>query len=93
MRYIETETLDINCHFNRAGCIGVQSSLILHQSDYWNAQGLHLRNEQLFETLELREQARSHFWNWYTTAACSTKDTTVVGGEKKERQHQAASID
>jgi len=51
---------------------------------------LHLQNEQLLETLELRGASTKPLSDWYTTATCSTKDTTVVGGEKKgniRREH------
>jgi len=73
----ETETLDMNCHFNGGGLYrGAKLSLILHQS----AQGLHL---QLLETLELREQAGSQpLWNWYTPVAPKTQWWLV---EKREK--------
>jgi len=31
-------------------------------------------------------------WNWYTTATCSTKDTTVVGGEKRKAAPNQTSL-
>jgi len=50
-----------------------------------NAQGLHLQNEQLLGNTRATGVSTKPLWNWYITATCSTKDTTVVGGEKKKK--------
>jgi len=58
-----------------------------------NAQGLYLQNEQLLEKIELREQARSHFGIGTPLLPVAPKTQRLLVEKKKERQHQAASID